>query len=73
MTEPAGEKPKRRLNADERQQLRVSTLREFAKRYGRTSRKGFDPNDRSYDHAVAREIRQMSPEQFDALLRGEDE
>lgn len=47
----------------------------FTKRVGRKKRSGgLDPNDRKVDQRIAKAIKQMKPEEFDAMLRdGEDE
>lgn len=48
-------------------------LQLYARQVGRKAQKGAEPNDRRFDHAVARKARKMRPEQLDELLRGEDD
>ncbi|GII25359.1 hypothetical protein Pme01_49560 [Planosporangium mesophilum] len=45
------------------------------KAYGRTSRRrnGFDPNDRHYSVELENEVKRMSPEVLDRLLRDVDD
>ena len=45
----------------------------FLRKYSRQSQSGQEPNDRSYDRQMERLIKQMKPEDLDALMRGEDE
>jgi len=44
----------------------------FIKQYKRTSRKSFDPNDRSYDRKPEQKIKQMNPEELSKLITGEE-
>jgi hypothetical protein len=43
------------------------------KQVGRPSQKGVEPNDRHYDPDLAKAIRRMRDEEFDALLRHGDD
>lgn len=45
----------------------------FMKQYKRKAHAGWDPNDRSYDRELEKKIKNMSPEELDELMRGEDE
>ncbi len=46
----------------------------FLQRYARKKRKGgLDPNDRRYDRKIAAMVRRLRPEEFDALLQGDEE
>lgn len=46
----------------------------FIRQYARKRHPGMDPNDRRYDREIERKIRQMKPEELDALMRdGEDD
>lgn len=59
-------------NNDPRE-TKAAKIARFVKLYSRKSRKGgLDPNDRSYDHEVEKQIKAMKPEELDRLLR-EDE
>lgn len=50
---------------------RAAAVQLFVQRYARKTRAGgLDPNDRGFDRRVEREVRRMSPERLDALLRG---
>jgi hypothetical protein len=53
--------------------LRSEELKVFEKKAGRKAQKNKEPNDRKYDHAVARSTRRMKPELIDRLLRDGDE
>jgi hypothetical protein len=56
-----------------REKLRHDVIA-FLKEYARTSRRpNSDPNDRKYDRRVEKRLKQMKPEELDAILRGEDE
>ncbi len=65
--------PKRRTNAAQKHMLRSEELKVFEKKAGRKAQKNKEPNDRKYDHAVARSTRRMKPELIDRLLRDGDE
>ncbi len=43
----------------------------FVRQYNRPRHPRHDPNDRGYDREVERRVKQMDPEELDALLRGE--
>jgi hypothetical protein len=45
----------------------------FLKQYARKAHAGHDPNDRAYSREIEALIKRMSPEEFDALVNGEDE
>ncbi|CAM5506200.1 hypothetical protein MAUB1S_08454 [Mycolicibacterium aubagnense] len=63
-----------RLNADQRRARKAAQMAEFVSAVGRKSsdRHGMDPNDRHFDPDFSRQLRRMPPEDFDRLLR-EDE
>lgn len=65
--------PKKRMNAAQKRVLRSEELKDFERKAGRKAQKGKEPNDRKYDHAVARSTRRMKPELIDRLLRDGDE
>lgn len=53
------------------QDRRAADVQLFTKRVGRKKRGGgLDPNDRKVDQRVAKAVKRMKPEDFDALLRG---
>ncbi len=66
------QKPARRLNQDEKRQLRVQAFRLFVAKYARKAPKHGDPDDRAYSHEVEQTVARMRPEQLDALLHGDD-
>jgi hypothetical protein len=45
----------------------------FLRLYGRKAQKRREPNDRSYDPAIERELRRLKPEELDRLMNGEPE
>src|SRR5262249_16742461 len=59
-------------NSDRRSR-RAELYRLFVKQVGRQAQKGVEPNDRRFDPEVAKSVRKMRPEEFDALLRDGDE
>jgi hypothetical protein len=65
----------RGLKSRDRKGQTAADVQLFVQRYGRKARAGgLDSNDRDYDHRVENVVRQLKPEQFDALLRdGGDE
>ena len=59
-----------RMKPGDREARRAAAVQLFVRRYGRVAGTGGrDANDRTYDRRVARAVRRMSPERFDALLR----
>jgi hypothetical protein len=76
MTGDAQDKPRKKLNRQERRRLQQAELLIFVKQWGRKAQKRSEPNDRSYDRAVERRIKRMKPERLDDLIRddsgGED-
>jgi len=70
---PGSEKPRKKHgNLEERRRLKASRIADFEKAVGRKAQKGREPNDRRYDHDLAKKLRRMKPEEIDFLLR-EDE
>lgn len=45
----------------------------FVRQYGRTSRRQGDPNDRKHDKRIQRAIENLSPEELDRLMNGDDD
>ena len=45
----------------------------FIKQYKRKAHAGWDPNDRNYDRELEMKIKNMSPEELDEIMRGEEE
>jgi hypothetical protein len=45
----------------------------FLKQYERVRHPRHDPNDRRYDREVEKRVKNMDPEELDAILRGEDD
>ena len=66
-------KPERRLNAEQKRALKAATLGLFVRQYGRKAQRGIEPNDRRYDRDVERAVRQLKPEELDALLRDDED
>ncbi len=66
-------KSRKRLNRDERRAVKAAAIRTFADQYGRKAQKGAEPNDRRYDKGAERLIKQMDPEEFDRLLRDDED
>jgi hypothetical protein len=44
-------------------------LREYAKR----AQKGQEPNDRTYDRNIEKQLRRIKPEELDRMIHGEGE
>ena len=51
----------------------MGRLEAFLKKYARTSQRGWDPNDRTYDRKLEQRIQRMDPEDLDQLMRGEED
>lgn len=62
----------KKLNADQKRARRVGELGIFLRQYARKAQKNREPNDRRYDHDVAKQVQQMSPEELDRLLRDDE-
>ena len=66
--------PRKHLNQDEKQALRLAKMADYLKRTGRKARKGgMDPNDRGTDHDFEKVVKRMSPEEFEALRDGSED
>ena len=63
---------KKRLNTEQRRALKAASVQIFIKQYGRKAQKDTEPNDRSYDRDLERAVKQMRPEELDALLRDQE-
>ena len=59
----------KKLNIDQKRHLKSEELSVFVRRYARKAYPQRDPNDRRYDRQIEAKIRQMNPEELDALLR----
>jgi len=67
-------KPKRKkLNAVERAALKAESIRLFVGQAGRQAQRGAEPNDRHFSRDVERQVSQLQPQDFDVILRGEDD
>jgi len=53
-----------------RQKRLESEIGVFIKQYKRKSHAGYDPNDRSYDRKIEKEVKGMAPAELDALMNG---
>jgi len=52
----------------------ASDVAVYLRQVGRKAQKGQNPNDRGHDRELEQKLRQMRPEDFDALIRaGEDD
>lgn len=61
--------PKRKkLNANQRRNLKAASLQLFAKQYARKAQHGCEPNDRQYDRDIELQAKRMKPEELDCLL-----
>ncbi len=65
-------KPKRRLNAAQKRALKAAKLAVYLKEVGRRAQKRTEPNDRRDSYDLGDKIRNISPNEFDQLMR-EDE
>jgi hypothetical protein len=65
----------RRPNASQKRALRTAELAKFVAAVGRKSihRNGGDPNDRDYDPEFAKHLRAMRPDDFDRILRDDED
>jgi hypothetical protein len=45
----------------------------YVKSAGRKKRPQIDPNDRDYDPDFQRQLRRLPPDQFDALINGDED
>ena len=68
------DKPRRRtLNAEQKRALKVATVSVFLRNYGRRAQRGVEPNDRRYSREVEKALKQLRPEELDALMRDDEE
>jgi hypothetical protein len=63
----------KKLTAAGRKARKAAAVALYVKQVGRKAQKGVEPNDRRYDREIERQARRMSPLEFDALLRADDE
>lgn len=76
MAEIPKDKPvRRRMNAARKRALKAADVRRFLQQYGRPTKPGggFHLNDRDYDREIEQELRSMSPEQLDRLMRDDED
>jgi hypothetical protein len=64
-----------RLGSGQRRARKTSEITEFVAAVGRKSsdRHGLDPNDRHFDPEFSKRLRRMAPEDFDRLLRDDED
>ena len=76
MAKASDDKPvKRHLNIAEKRARKAAEIRIFLDAYKRPSqtRQGMDPNDRRYKRDGVDEVRRMSPEELDRLMRDDED
>jgi hypothetical protein len=72
MTEP--DRPRRRhLNAERKRALKAAAVSVFVRQYGRKAQRGVEPNDRRYSRDIEKALKQLRPEELDALMRDDEE
>lgn len=62
-----------KLTGMDRRARKLAAVARYVEQAGRRAQKGVEPNDRKYSRDVERQVRQMSPAEFDALLHGDDQ
>jgi hypothetical protein len=68
------DKPKRRhFNADQKRALKAAAVSVFVQQYGRKAQRGMEPNDRRYSRDVEKVLKQLKPDELDALMRDDEE
>ncbi|HMN71205.1 MAG TPA: hypothetical protein PKA55_04985 [Rhodoblastus sp.] len=56
-----------------RLETKAAKIARFIRLYARKAYRGRDPNDRSYDREVEKQVKSMKPQDLDRILReGED-
>jgi len=70
---PEEVKPRQHPNRAEKRALKTAELARFVRQAGRKAQKNTEPNDRRYDHALQRKLRQIPAEELDRLLRDDEE
>jgi len=70
---PEEVKPRRHPNGAEKRALKTAELARFVREAGRKAQKNTEPNDRRYDNAFQRKLRQIPAEELDRLLRDDEE
>lgn len=58
---------------NKRQKRLHAQMGTFVKQYGRKAQRGKDPNDRPHSRYIQGKVKRMTPEEFDSLLKGEEE
>ena len=61
------------MNLAEQTALRAAEIAVFVRQSGRRAQKGCEPNDRNYDREVEQRLRRMDPDEFDRLLRDDED
>lgn len=59
------------MKSREKKQRLADAAAHYLREVGRKARKGVDPNDRGHDRKLEQKLKRMSPEEVDALFRGE--
>jgi hypothetical protein len=72
MNEPG--RPKRRhLNAARKRALKAAAVSVFMLQFGGKAQRGVEPNDRRYSRDIEKALKQLKPEELDALIRDDEE
>ena len=66
-------KSRRHPNRETKRSMKSSEVATFVRRYGRTSRRDGDPNDRKHDHDLEQRLKQMDPVDLDRLMRDDED
>ena len=61
------------MKVGEKKQRLADAAAHYLREVGRQAQKGVEPNDRSHDRKLEQKLKRMSPEEVDALFRGEPE
>lgn len=73
MDEASAKPARKHLNLVQKRALKAAAVQRFATAYGRKAQKGVEPNDRRVDRSVARKVDAMRPEDFDRLVRDDED
>lgn len=63
---------RRKLNRDEKRALQSAAIATFVRQYGRRRPKSGEPNDRAYDRELEADLKRLSPERLDILIRDDE-
>ena len=69
----SSDRPRKRLNADEKRALKAASVRKFVQQYERKAQRGAEPNDRRYNVDTEKSVKRMRPAELDQLLRDDEE